>query len=295
MRVLLCVGEGMGNCVQVLPLVHALTFNDITVDILNLSNCDNNTISWIFKEYAEVVTRHDIHAYDGRIELATTKGVLRNPDRNSVPLVNDIKKQFIYSPYTNEVEVYLTIATDLGLNLPTDLFDVKVPQVKETEEFDFIFHNGCTLLNTSYWHRRKYPKMGELIDVLIDKGYSVACIGAPEEYCGGENKTGLPIEDSAAFIKNAKFFISNDTGTYHIAAVLKQPGLVLFTATSSIKSYHPTLHKTIKLVTAGLDCQPCLYKKTWDKCTETTYNNWSCRDIPIELIVKEIKNAEIFR
>lgn len=294
MRILLCVGEGMGNCVQVLPLVNALRFNNIDVDIYNLSNCSNETISWIFKEYAEVVEKYEKDLYDGRIELATTKGILRNSERLETPLLNNIQKQFIYSPYTNEVEVYLSIATDMGLSLPKDLFNVKFPEVDESEVFDFVVHNGCTLLNTSYWHRRKYPKMGELIETLEDKGYTVANIGAPEEYSGGTNKTGLTIQESASLIKNAKFFISNDTGTFHIAAVLKQAGLVLFTATSSVKSYHPTLHKTIKIVTAGLDCQPCLYRESWDKCNESSYNNWACRNIPIETIIKEIKNADIF-
>jgi len=294
MKILLCVGEGMGNCVQVLPLVNVLRFNGFYVDILNLSNCDNKTISWIFKEYANVVDSYNFKDYDGRIELATTKGVLRNSERLNIKLINDLNKQFIYSPYTNEVEVYLSIATDMNLALPKSLFCVRFPEVEKVEGFDFVFHNGCTLLNTSYWHRRKYPKMTELINHLMEKGYTVASIGAKQEYCGGEDKTGLSIEQSAALIKSSKYFISNDTGTFHIAAVLKQPGLVLFTATSSVKSYHPTLHKSIKLVTAGLYCQPCLYRDTWNKCTKSTYNNWKCRDIPITTIIEEIKNAGIF-
>lgn len=294
MKVLLCVGEGMGNCIQVLPLVKVLRYNNIDVDIYNLSNCSHEVISWIFKEYAPVVKLYNKDEYEGRIELATTKGVLHHAERLDLKVINDMQKQFIYSPYTNEVEVYLSVAADLGLKLPIDLFDVHLPDVEESECFDFVIHNGCTLLNTKHWDRKKYSQMGELIQTLSDKGYTVASIGASEEYCGGKNRTKLPIQHSASLIRNSKFFISNDTGTFHLAAVLKQPGLVLFTATSSVKNYHPTLHKSIKIVSAGLDCQPCQYKESWGRCTSSAYNKFACRDIPIDIIIKEIKNADIF-
>jgi ADP-heptose:LPS heptosyltransferase len=294
MKVLLCVGEGLGNVIQVLPLAKTLSYNNIDFDILNLSNCNEETVSWLFKKYAKVVSNLYDSSYDSRIEIATTKGVLKHSERLAIPLLNDIKKQFIYKGSTNEIEIYLSITNDLGFSLPKNVFDIGLPEPKETDSYDFIVHNGCSLMNKTEWQRKKYPHMEKLIERLIHGGYTVACIGSNEEYCGGDNLAGLPIKDSAGLISNSKFFIANDTGTYHLASAMKHPGIVLFTATSTIKNYHPTFHRSMKVLTTGLECQPCQYTEDWARCTEVAYNKWKCREIPVETIIKEIKNANIF-
>jgi len=295
MKLLLSVGEGLGNVTQVLPLANVLKYNEIPFDVLNLSNCKTEVISWLFSNYANVIGNLDHYNYDGRVELATTKGVLRTSDRLDIPLINDVKKQHIYRTDMSEVEVYLIVARDLGLTFPETTYDVSLPQTKETETFDFVVHNGCILTNKVYWERKKYIHMKELVERLIDGGYTVACIGAPEEYCGaGVNKTGLKIEDSAALMNNCKFYISNETGTYQIASAFKTPGIVLYTATTPVKGHHPKFNGTFKVVTAGLDCQPCAYTDAWDKCTKSTHNLWNCRDIPVDKVIEEIKNADIF-
>jgi len=294
MKLILVVAEGLGNVIQVLPLVNTLKHNNVDFDILNLSNCDHETVSWIFKGYAKVVRNTTEEHYGGRIEIATSKGVLSHSERLDIPILNDANKQIIYRPDTNEVETYLSIAKDLGYTLPKNPFDVTFSNIEEAEEFDFVIHNGCSLFNKAVWERKKYPHIEGLIDRLTEGGYSVASIGASEEFCGGANKTALSIKDSASLIASSKFYISNDTGTYHLAAAMKQPGIVLFTATSTIKNYHPTFHRSMKIVTAEVDCQPCQYKEAWAKCTKSDYNSWKCRDIPIDKIIKEIQNADIF-
>lgn len=291
MKLLLCVGEGLGNIIQVLPLAKALKLNDINFDILNLSNCPTGTVSWLFKEYAEVVKELDTKEYAGRIELGTTRGSLFFANRMEIPCANDPAKQFFYKANTNEIETYLLVLEDLGLPIPKGVFDVDLPTIEKNEKhtFDFVVHNGCTLHNKDFWARKKYKNMEELVERLLKGGFTVACIGAPTEYIGiGTNMTGLPIEESASIIANSKLFISNDTGTYHLAAALKKQGIVLFTATSVINDNHPTFHRTIKVVKTKLDCQPCRHKPSWDTCT-----NYKCRDIPVDLIIKEIRNEEL--
>lgn len=294
MKTLLCVGEGLGNVIETLPLANVLRYNNIDFDVLNLSNVENKSVEWIYKNYANVVKTLNTSLYDNRIELATTKGNLRTSDRIEIPLLNDPIEQNIYKPDVNEIEVYLKIAHSLGLSFPKLVYDIDLPKCFEVEHFDFVIHNGCSLQNTSEWQRKKYPHMNELITYLEKKGYTVASIGASAEYCGGHRATGLDLPSSAAYINGCKFFISNDTGTYHLAAGMQKQGIVLFTATSTIKNYHPAFHRTLEVVTTEIGCQPCQYTEAWHKCGQTTYNNWECRNIPVEKIIEVIKNAKVF-
>lgn len=294
MKLLLCVGEGLGNIIETLPLAKVLKHNNIGFDVVNVGHTSTATVKWLYSEYANVITKIDPSQYGGRIELATSKGSLFFSERVDIPVVNDTNKQVVYTAESNEIEVYLRVAKDLGLTFSNNPYDVLLPQHPEAKSYDFIVHNGCSLENTSQWQRKKYPFMSDLIKHLEEQGYAVASIGHPKEYCGGIQLTGLDIQSSAAYINACKFFISNDTGTFHLAAAMQNPGAVLFTATSTIKNYHPTFHRSIKLITAGVDCQPCQYKDAWNQCGEHSFNNWKCRDIPIERILKEIRNAEVF-
>ena len=292
MRILLCVGEGLGNIIETLPLAKTLHYNEIPFDVLNLGNIPTDTAKWLFEAYAPVTT--DLSkGYTGRIELATSKGNLKNSERIDIPLINDADKQDIYKPNVNEIEVYLSVAEDLGLKLPEDVYDVDLSCYDMDKGYDVVVHNGCSLQNPSEWQRKKYPGMEELVAYLEGHGLRVASIGASAEYSGGVKETGLDLRSSASIIKNSKLFISNDTGTYHLAAAMKKQGIVLFTATSTIKNYHPTFHRTIKVVTAGVECQPCQFHDTWNKCSASTYNNWKCRDIPVSTVVKEIENVQV--
>jgi len=294
-RILFCVGEGLGNVIESMPLVKTLYTNrpDIQIDILNLSNCPNEAVAWLFSEYGTLITKINFTEYIGRIELATTKSCLQHSERIDVPLLNNIDSQDIYRPDRNEIEVYLNIAREFKIEITENCFEIDFPEMPKAQEYDIVVHNGCSLRNPKQWQRKKYPYMEELIEFLISKKLRVTSIGSPEEYCGGDRHTGTDIKSTTALINSSKFFISNDTGTYHLAAALKKPGIVLFTATSTIKNYHPTFHRSFRVLTKGLPCQPCQYKSSWDKCTPMNLHNWECREIPKEKIIKELKNAEI--
>lgn len=296
MRLVLCVGEGLGNIVQVLPLANILKYNKIDFEILNLSQQSNETVSWLFSIYAPVISKFDADnpEYIGRIELATTKFNPKYSDRIKIPVVNDLSKQNIYRPDINEIEVYLQAAKDLGLLFPKDPYDVSLPGIlKTTTNYDVVIHNGSSLQNTTEWQRKKYPYMKELAAVLHNLGLKVASIGHQSEYSGGEELCGKSIEGSATLINNCGMFISNDTGTYHLAAALKKQSIAIFTATSTIKNYHPAFHRNTRIVTNKVECQPCQYMESWEKCSQTSYNMFKCREIPIAIILKELRYAEI--
>lgn len=289
-KLLLCVGEGLGNVIQTLPLAKILKENNIPFDVLNLSNCPTHHIGFLFKEYAEVlqhvyVTTRD--NYSGRIELATTKGSLRIEERLKLPCINDIQKQNIYTNERNEIDVYLDVARELGLEINDNCYNVKI-KAEKAERFNFIIHNGSSLVNPEEWKRKKYPKMPDVAERLLDRGFSVGCIGHPKEYVFfGENRTRTTLEEAINLINSCDVFISNDTGTYHLAAALKKRGIVIFTATSITKNYCPNFHRSIKIIKTDLQCQPCQFTDRWTKCNEHVFNKWACRDVSVDFVVEK--------
>jgi hypothetical protein len=291
MKTLLCIGEGLGNVVQVLPLVRALDYNGIEVSILNLSSIPDKDAEWLFSKYATLHTGDNFSKYIYRIELATTKDNRNRGERFQIPRVNSSRYQFIYSPTINEVDVYLGIIPELSLGLPEDNpYDVEVGDLLDLDEYyDYCIHNGCSLVNPKQWERKKYPHMEQLAQYLHASGKSVACIGAPHEYVAGENRTGLSLQETASIIKSSKHYIANDTGTYHLASAMKTSGVVIFTATSVYKNWHPEFHRTVDVVTSEIDCQPCQYTTNWGLCTEDSHHKWKCRDVDFYKVLGKFK------
>lgn len=290
MKILLSVGEGLGNCIQVLPLAKALAHNGHDLHILNLSHAPNKDVEWLFSMYAKLHNPGEGFDFDGLIELATTKGNLRDSDRWAIPLLNDLTKQFVYATDINEVDTYLSIIKELNMVMPENPYDVRVGKLpKETLKYDFCVHNGCSLVNPKQWDRKKINNMELLIERLEKLG-KVTSIGARHEYCGGIENISMPLKKTAEVIQNSNIFISNDTGTYHLAAAMKKQGIVLFTATSVYKNKHPLFHKSMRLITAEVDCQPCQYTQDWQNCSNISYNKFACKDINIDKIMEVIKN-----
>ncbi len=294
MNLLVCVGEGLGNVIQTLPMINLLRINGISFDILNLSSCSYEDISFIFNEYANVVKTVDPIKYDHILELPTTYGNLRNINRKDIPGVVDPRQYKLYHRYVNEVELYIAMVTDnLGISFYPECFNVSLPETTQKETFDFVVHNGCSLVNPHQWKRKKYPHMVEVTNLLLKKNKKVGTIGTEHEYENENttNCTGKSLEETTKIIRSGKVFISNDTGTYHLAAALQKKGLVIFTATSVLKNYHHKFHKTIKVVSRNEACQPCQYTDMWEKCTPVKFNKWACQNVLPETILKEIYNA----
>lgn len=293
MKILLSVGEGLGNTIQVLPLLKGLTKAGLDVTILNLSYVGNKDLEWLYKRYATIYDHKSPYSdFDGHIELATTKGNLRDSDRWELPLLNNIDKQYIYSQDVNEVNVYLEVLKDFNIEITDDLFDIKIGPLnkQKNKKFTFCLHNGCSRVNPKQWERKKYIHMEELAQKLQLIG-NVTSVGAKDEYCGGENNTGLSLKDTASVIASSEFFISNDTGTYHLASAMKKQGIVIFTATSVYKNKHDKFHDSMTVFSKCMDCQPCQYTDNWKYCSDMSFNKLACRDIDPEEIIKVVKRC----
>jgi ADP-heptose:LPS heptosyltransferase len=160
---------------------------------------------------------------------------------------------------------------------------------KRDESFDIVLNDGYNRSGSANWQIKSYPHYQELAKALMDAGYSVASVGIKPEYIQGTiNSTGLSLLGSIGVVKNAKLFISNDTGLYHCANALGVDNIVLFTATSIEKNYDERFHKHSTIVgRADLSCRPCQAGRRWNKDCKT----WDCREISVEKIMEKVLNV----
>jgi len=217
---------------------------------------------------------------------------------HAVPPTLKFKENITHNTFKNfEVmfhsEVNLNIAvtgyqpSNLEIYNLKEYFNIKD---NSTPKYDIIMHCGCNTNNTSLWNVKKYKSLNTVAKFLINDKFKVACIGSKDEYIGiGDDYTDIDITKSIELIRNCRLFISNDTGTYHIAAALKKPGFVIFTATSTYKNYDNYLHRTFNIIRRNdLKCSPCQAFKGngyWLKCP----NEYECTNILPRIIYNYAK------
>lgn len=139
------------------------------------------------------------------------------------------------------------------------------------------------------WDRSKYRELA----VKLARKTGVFVIGAAADR-GIERITGakahnlagkLSIEETAALIKNAKFFIGNDSFGGHMSAVFGVKSLTLFSGTAPAAEWAPYGKKAVVLVSQA-ECAPC--GKT--NCDKETHK---CMDFTVkevyERVVKVLK------
>jgi len=152
------------------------------------------------------------------------------------------------------------------------------------DSYDVVLCNGAA--NESIWLRKRYHRWNEVVEALIDKGYSVACIGTPEEYVyPAVDMTHLDIVQSADIVAKCKLLMVNDTAFYHLANIIGIPNIVVFTATSRVKNYSEYFHAYSYVITPNLKCSPCAPDRPgsgvyWDDC-----KYWKCAMFDPKIII----------
>lgn len=288
------VGQGIGNQVQMLPAIkeiYNLYSKDYTFDIINTEPHCFSFTQYLFKNpciYKNIYyeTPPINIKYDAKITFPFTKDINLN-----CPSLNKKNYPFFERMKVSEVEINIEAINSLN-NTNSNIYNVESYFPFKTnvspKKYDIIIHNGCNInpINPNLWKIKLYSNINELVNIL-NKTYNIACIGSKYEYINGcINETGKSIEESIELIRNCKLFISNDTGTYHIAAALKKKGLVLFTATSHLKNYNSIFHNSIKILRKDISCSPCQIKGNgyWLGCQ----NNKECTYIDTKTIISEV-------
>jgi lipopolysaccharide heptosyltransferase I len=133
---------------------------------------------------------------------------------------------------------------------------------------------------TAGWVTKTWPvsSFARVADLLVDAcGARVFWLGAPKERAVGERAAGLmrhpsrnlvgelSLPEVAAFLRASDLFVGNDSGLMHMAAAAGTRTAAVFGPTDPVRTGPYT--DRARVVTAGVDCQPCFRKKCNDlKC-----------------------------
>lgn len=175
-------------------------------------------------------------------------------------------------------EKYLRAALPLGVD-PTDTrLELFLPGDVEQEgktRWQAFQQQGMGVViapgarhNTKRWLPEYYRELIERIHRKYDRGALLVggadeaalcreiCQGLPGEVCtsvAGE----LSLLQTAAIIRQAPLFISNDTGLMHIAAAFQKPQIAIFGSTVRELGFFPLNPKAVVLENNSLACRPC--------------------------------------
>ena len=283
-KILVAHGEGIGNCIQIAPLLKTLSkFYEVDYwHAFSSYTIPHNLLPYVGRCFigAEIGSA-DLTTYSGSVSTYWTRDYV---NQLGIPLLCDIHP---LSMVVSEVETYMMIAADLGI-AEEDFEWYGECNYNETDYgFDIIVNNGYNCGRPAKWEIKGYPYYRELLDILINKGYNIGSTGSKHEYIRGTgDMTGMDLLDTGGVIKNSTLLISTDSGMYHYANALHTPNIVLFTATSVEKNYDERFHKySIVMGRDDLDCRPCQGGKMWmNGCT-----SWECQKIDPEVIAQEVE------
>ncbi len=288
-KIILLSGEGLGNFVQLLPLIRTLKeVLNYQVDYCHLFgsySLGNFKIPYINKHLSNMeLSTIKPEEYVGKVSTIWTADYVSAGNLYKLPLLT---KTYPMSMEVSEVDTYMNIARDLGVEEKDLIWEAEYAPKHNLGAYDIILSNGYNRYGSARWEIKSYPHYKELVKLLDAEGFTIASIGSADEYIPGtEDKTGVSLYESLCLLHSAKCLVSNDTGMYHFANLVRTPNIPIFTATSVAKNYDKRFHKYADLVYRDdLPCRPCQSNRRWAKdCT-----NWECRDINPLVIVKKIK------
>jgi hypothetical protein len=284
-RILVVHGEGLGNIVQILPLLSVLDREIGTTD-LALPNSSFGISKDLFPGRTVYLPGENIREgdYDGKV--VTIWGSIHGRDTApSLRVLNAIHNQQMRLD-CSEVSVYLRAALEVGVKSDKLGYDCKSLLGYENPDnfFDVVISNGYNWKRGDFWKAKSYPRYEDVAVKLREKGLSVCSVGDNREYIKGTvDQTGVGLMKTLGLIKNARVVISNDSGFYHCACAFNVPCVVVFTFTNVTKNYDPVFHKSAVVMRNKLPCQgDCHARRRWTNCT-----HMDCRELPVESIVSK--------
>jgi len=290
-KLLLTIGEGIGNIIEALPLIATLEGHGFDVDIfITHANIPipNNLFKFntVFQEGDD--DNIDIAKYDGRID--TIWGAIHTKENSPIKKLkrlNNLRSQKITNG-RSDIKTYLTAASDLGIPQNQFIYYVRhlltiPPTTSHKESPDVVICNGYNRTNIrAKWVAKSYPYWEEVAKRLKECGYRVCSTGLPDDYVPGTiNKTGISLDESIQLLVQANILLANDTGLYHLACALEVPVVVVFTFTDLARLYDVDFHRTATVIQkSDIECRnTCQQQMRWINC-----NDWKCRQIHPDVI-----------
>ena len=249
MKLLVEISQGLGNCIQGTPLVHALWLMGHDVDLyINSPIAEGLKPFWDEWEVVKrIYTHHDqfnVADYDFGVSAYGRSQLVRMfaPGQCLKVEKRHVKNQ-------SESEANVELARWLGYAGPTPKsyarghdFNLELPpeqRHKRTAPLQgVVIHAGCDR-NSAI---KRWPHWREICQRLTDAGRDVIIVGThddrSEENWEDEftSRFHQELPETMAFLGESAFYLGNDSGVGHMAAAAGLPGLMLYGPSNPIKN-----------------------------------------------------------
>ncbi|MFT4539636.1 MAG: tetratricopeptide (TPR) repeat protein/glycosyltransferase involved in cell wall biosynthesis, partial [Planctomycetota bacterium] len=271
-RVLVAVGSGIGNILQVTPAIRKLSEHlGHPVDVV------------ISQDFPGCGTLLAGSPYVGMVMPLGPDIVQREYDfvfvtdsfgENIPPLLSDqifvTRRQFPFSLCMTMHEAHFNLRCLAGAGLGIEL---EAEDYRRTfiGAYDYSRPDGQRIGlhaggKAGVWSNKRWPYFDRLIADLESRGFEVVSFGGPDEFVEGTiNLTGTPLDETIRNMMSCDYFVANDSGLMHIADVLTIPLTTIFGPTSVIKN--GPLSGTSRVVELKKDCAPCQFDARFQTCS----------------------------
>lgn len=237
MKLLVEISQGLGNCIQATPLLHALWLMGHELDVYINSPLAKKvrTLLHGWHVVGELFTDHSeyrINDYDFGVSAYGRRRLVRE---FAPGMCLKIEKR--HAKHQSESEANVEIARWLGYVGDTPKCHVRAAQGNEgCTARTVVVHAGCDPANMA----KRWPHWREICSRLRELGRHVLVTGTEADRAGWEDefddRIGLPLPETAAALNHAGLYLGNDSGLGHLAAACGTPGLMLYGPTDPVKN-----------------------------------------------------------
>lgn len=249
MKLLVEISQGLGNCVQATPLMHALWLLGHELDLyINSPMADKLKPLW---QGWPVVNRMFAHHdqfkaadYDFGVSAYGRRRLVR-----MFPPGMCLKVEKRHVKHQSETEANVEVARWLGYAGPTPAAwvnahdaNLELPPEQRHKRTaptgGVVVHPGCDPVNAV----KRWPHWRELCERLKAAGRDVIVVGThadrSEENWEDDfiSRFHMELPELAALLKRSAFYLGNDSGVGHLAAAVGVPGLMLYGPSNPVKN-----------------------------------------------------------
>ena len=270
MNILVVAGEGVGNVIMVTPLIRYLKSKKHRV-YLTIKPINYKDIYTLFENHKLIDGFYSPKQVYDNI-LVTWWGIYHGKGR-----ITKCKKNnpLLRSPYRgHEMSENLAMAFDFGLN-PKNFLNYLSPFINHKPIVDHHVNNKIIGIHAGCnpgpkWVGKKWPHYKKLIQELKNKDYKVALFGqGQDEYIPNTdfdyfNKFNLL--DTARHMAGCDVFISNDSGTMHMASAIgiKHIGIFVGEGYKLMAKNNPNIYNKNSTVIGNYDISKIKVSKILD-------------------------------
>lgn len=170
------------------------------------------------------------------------------------------------SPNFNVVYAYLDLLEKLGIQNPRQYRPKIILSEDEIKKASEIISGKFIAVGTGARYKNKvYPHYNKVIDILLNRGYSVVLVGSKEDKELDLNtyddrvvdlRGRISLRETMAVISKADLTISNDSAVAHMSRAVSTPVLMVYGATHPYLGFAP-LEDEGNFIFKNLSCQPC--------------------------------------